>query len=759
MNSLALEPIYGSYAIALSISLVLLLVVLRFTPRIQSRSRKRWLVGCRCISALLLVLAILRPTIISEENQTMPTSLIFAADQSLSMTLADGKGEIRSELQSEIWRQITKELAPLKPDLNLKLLAYGDQIREIENPNPNSLDQLQTTSSVTDVAGASTGSFDYGAGSALSGVILVGDGTQTSQNTPESSQLTLETLRGLGIPLWTIPVGKNQDDGPPRDIAIDSVPQSLQLFAGNQSSIDFQVIAKSLAGIEIPLSLSWIDQNGQESIFATRAVVPTTSDDAISVSIPFTAPEPGSYQLKIEAETASDEITISNNQQLAFVDTREGGGRILYLEGSSTMEQAFIRRALRRFPDLDLEFKWIPETSRDAWPVNLKREIESGDYDIFIIGNLDSAALGETQINAICEQIASGASLLTLGGKHAYSSGGYQKTDLAEVLPVTLPNALDNPTQQTGSSSSEKLGHQIDEAIVPKPTQLHPVVDLGSSEVETNWKSLPPLLGANRWSGVKNLPGVITILEADPGIPLMVLGEYGQGRVGSVAFDSSWRWWSSGRSDVHRRFWRQVMLWLLSRENLDDDDLIVELNSRRIASDTEVDFSITSSDPANDTFGQNLKVTVLKPDGSNEAITTELNYQQGKLLASGTLPELPPGIYRLRAEQGKSAITDDVNEVTFQVIQNSVELTRSNANPAFLEQLAMATQKYGGKSYRPEDVSELCKLIRENHAQSKISVTSVFRLGEDPISGWVMFVLFTVAMTTEWILRRRWGLS
>ena len=36
----------------------------------------------------------------------------------------------------------------------------------------------------------------------------------------------------------------------------------MQLFAGNESSINFQVNAKSLTGIEIPVELSWIDSEG-----------------------------------------------------------------------------------------------------------------------------------------------------------------------------------------------------------------------------------------------------------------------------------------------------------------------------------------------------------------------------------------------------------------------------------------------------------------------------------------------------------------
>ena len=753
MNTLALEPIYGSFAIALSISVILIVVVLWFTPRINDRRRKHWLTGLRLFSVLTLVLAIFRPTVHVTQEQQVPTTLVFAADQSLSMTLPDGEGKIRSEVQREAWKQIHRELESLQPHLSMRLLLYGETTNEIQNPKTESLDHIESESSLTDVTGAATQAFDLARGEALAGVILVGDGKQTSYHESESSQATLEMLRGLGIPLWTIPIGRTQENGVARDIAVDAVPESFQLFAGNESSIDFQVLAKSLTGVEIPLRLSWIDQNGKEDFFATRTVVPTTADDAISVSVPFTAPQAGSYQLKIEAEQAANEITTSNNQQIAFVETREGGGRILYLEGSSTMEQAFLRRALRRFPDLDLDYRWIPNKSGNSWPIDLDQLIKTGKYDIFILGDLPAQAIGEDQITQLSEQVDAGAGLLTLGGIKAYQSGGYQKTSLSDVLPINL-DANPDITADTDRN-------QIEEPLLPLPAQIHPIVDLGGADINESWRNLPPLLGANRWSGTKNVPGVMTLLKSENQIPLLVIGEFGQGRVASVAFDSSWRWWSSGKSELHRRFWRQVMLWLLSRENLDNHDLIIEMDSRRFSTDAPVNATITSSNPADQTFVEGIEVTIEKPDGSALPVSISSESKQGRFIAECSLPKLSPGIYRLRATTSDTTPTSSkrLNEVIFQVIENSAELTQTNADPSFLEQLAVTTKPFGGRSYRPEELSNLCDRIKENFTNSQITVTTRFRLGEDPISGWILFLLFVVTLTTEWTLRRRWGLA
>ena len=757
MDALTLEPIYGSYGMALSISLILIAVTLRFQPLVRNAFQRKWLVRLRFLACMVLVLAIFRPTLNFTSEQVTPTSLVFAADQSLSMTLSDGEGRTRERVQNEAWKQISTELEPLKPDLDLKLITYGDKVTEMKTNSASALETIQYDSASTDITGATQHALNMNRGVALSGVILIGDGNQTSTRDLEAMQLTLETLKGIGIPLWTIPIGRTSESGPPRDVSIDAVPEAMQLFAGNESSINFQVNAKSLTGIEIPVELSWIDSEGNEITFATRTVVPSSADDSVSLSVTFTAPAAGSYQMKISGKPAAGEIATSNNDQISFVDVREGGGKILYLDGTATMEQVFLRRALRRFPDLELDYKWIPEDTQTSWPIDLEQDLKAEKYDVFILGDLPATALGEFQLKQLSELVASGAGLLTLGGSNSYSSGNYQNTSLANVLPVELATPLtstDNPNPRRDS------GEQIAGPISVSPAQVHPIIDLGSSDINESWNRLPSLLGANRWEGTKNIPGVVTLLESETKEPLMVIGEYGEGRVSSVAFDSSWRWWRAGESATHRRFWRQTMLWLLSRENFSNKDLIIELDSRRIpqrfSEEEAAQFLITPANPNNQSFAEDLKVFVVETDGTRKSVSTEIEFRAKQPIVTGKIPPLEPGIYQLQAVAGTA---EETSTITFQVSEKSIELTQPEADPDFLRQLSAATEKYGGQSFRPENISTLCDLIRKNHASSQIQVTSTFRLGEDPVSGWILFVIFTGSLACEWILRRRWGLA
>ena len=96
------------------------------------------------------------------------------------------------------------------------------------------------------------------------------------------------------------------------------------------------------------------------------------------------------------------------------------------------MEQVFLRRALRRFPDLEFDYKWIPEDTQ-TWPIDLEQDLKAEKYDVFILGDLPATALGEFQLKQLSELCRLGYGFTQFRG-NSYSSGNYQNTSLANVL-------------------------------------------------------------------------------------------------------------------------------------------------------------------------------------------------------------------------------------------------------------------------------------------------------------------------------------
>ena len=74
--------------------------------------------------------------------------------------------------------------------------------------------------------------------------------------------------------------------------------------------------------------------------------------------------------------------------------------------------------------------------------------------------------------------------------------------------------------------------------------------------------------------------------------PLLVAGQWGDGRVLAFAGDSTWRWQMQGFGDAHRRFWRQCVLWLAKKDLQTDGRVWIRLAGRRHAQGISIDFAV-----------------------------------------------------------------------------------------------------------------------------------------------------------------------
>lgn len=750
MSGFALEPIYGSLLLAVVLVVITIAITLWVTPPTPDRKRRRWLVGLRLIAAAVLMLAMLRPAIIRTDNRAADAAVVVALDSSKSMTLSDGSGNPRFDTQQKSVATLLKGLNILDDSLSVEVLAYADDTSPVSlasGGGEDAIDRLQPIGKSTDLNAAMLATIAAAQGQPIAGVVMYGDGTQTAAVSGGGASQVARTLDSLGVPLWTVPIGPAAGAGKDRDVAIASLPDSYQWFAGNQVEINFQVITRGFAGTDVPVRLSLIDENGSSEEFAIRQANSRQSRDTVAMKIVVAAPDPGTYRLVVEAETQDGETILTNNQQISFVDVREGGGRVLYIEGALRQEYTFIRRSLRRFPDLDLVARWIPQDTQKSWPVDLSGVFESGKFDVFIIGDLDSAALGRDQLKQLSDAVNDGAGLVMIGGANTFGRGGYARSILAEVLPVDL--------------NTDDRNNQIAEPFTLNLTRNHPITDLGGDRPEQIWKDLPPQLGANQFTGPKVAPGIEVLLQSETQQPMLVVGSYGRGRVAALAFDSTYRWWRAGQSEVHRRFWRQLMLWLLSREESGDEKIILEMDARRFTADEMPEFRAS----LNSASRLPLVAHVIDPEGVRTRINTTVSQSDDSAVSiRGQIPKLEPGMHRLEVSPADVAGQPNNSkvepaEIAFQVIDQSIELLRPIADPVFLQQLASQTADQGGRSFRPEEMNELLEIISQRRKKAETPIVEKNRLGDGPRTGWPMFLLFAGCLSTEWFLRRRWNLA
>lgn len=780
----ALEPIYGSITLTILLAVIALATVLLVTPTAATLHQRRILMLLRIIATTVLLLSCFRPTIVRSDNRPADAVIAIAVDTSQSMTLPDGKGSTRYKTQSTVLEELAAGLSigsSISSDdgLQLRYLEYGESTASFSDSEIDSIVARQPDGQSTDLSAALRESINSASGQPIAGIVLIGDGVQTTPAFDGGATSVAQTLRAIGVPLWAIPIGPAESGTETRDVAVESLSDSLQLFAGNQFDIDFTVKARGISGTELPLRIAWIDDQGQATEVQTRRVLAEKASETVALTTTIQAPEPGTYQLVVEVEQQDGETITSNNRQIAFVEVRDGGGRILYLEGNLSQEYRFLRRALLSFADLDLVSRWIPTDTRDAWPVELPELNGEDRFDAYILGDLDASAIGKDQLQRISDAVATGAGLITLGGEQVYGVGGYATSPLSNVLPIRMDQSrrADQLGRTTpGSDSANALPAEdatIDPNIEIRVARSHPITSIGGqagSEIDT-WMALPPQLGAYPWLGAKVAPGVDVLLESPDRSPLLVIGSSGRGRVAAVAFDSTYQWWRNGRSDVHKRFWRQVVLWLLSREESGRDKIRLAMDARRFATGQEPSFTATLDSVSSQT-DPDLTAVIVSPSGKIASIDdTIIRRSQNRGLGNdeadktspvqvdltGTVPELSVGIYRLRVSSADSQV--EPAELAFQVIEGGLELSRPSADPVFLTQLAEVTADEGGQAFAPDQVNDLLDAIAKRRKMAETPVIEKQRLGDTAATGWPLFIIFAAALSAEWFLRRRWNLA
>jgi hypothetical protein len=244
----------------------------------------------------------------------------------------------------------------------------------------------------------------------------------------------------------------------------------------------------------------------------------------------------------------------------------------------------------------------------------------------------------------------------------------------------------------------------------------------------------------------------------------MVTGEYGSGRTTAIAFDSTWRWWRTGRSEIHRRFWRQLALWLLARENSADDQLVISMDARRFSMDQPPEFRAEIQTPNSQTNLPELIAEIVDSTGTATPlnISTETGSDQSPTASKairGRISKLPVGFYRLRVQPSVPSESLKPEELSFQVIDESLELAQPMADPVYLKQLAEMTSDHGGAAFLPDEIDQLIATIKQRRSLAETPVIERYRLGDGPFTGWLLFGLFAGALSTEWLLRRQWGLA
>jgi hypothetical protein len=753
--ALQFDPV-GSWAVVGLVAAALAAVLFAVPPDRSrvSRGRLVTLVLLRLAAFLALVACMLRPTFVAEAKARQRGTVLVLADASESMTVADGpNGRTR-------WQEMTAALDSARDaarDLtrsgafDLSVWRFDRESRPVppvaDDPFPLGAWQDGPAADETAIGAALDDCLRATAGQTLAGVVVLSDGAQHAYAPRDlPPQTAARQLAETGTPLWSITFGQQRGAGQGRDAAVVNLAVAEKVYVKNALEVAGRVRLEGLAGAAVVRLLAENDGGRMEEV-ARTTVRATTPGGEEPVRLAWTPKSVGERKISLVVEPQEGEVIVANNELSTFVEVVDGGLRVLYLEGALRVEQRFLRRVLASSPDMQVDFQWIDSSRRDRWPEDLGRTL-AADYDVFLIGDLDSAALRAEDLRAILGKVNAGAGIGLLGGFHAFEAGGWASSALGPLVPFEADRLARQPFD----------GPVREGLHLPGPLRMVPdkrfgnvsILRLGASEQDTRaaWEALPPLAGASRIGRLT--PAAKTLAGTADDQPLLVAREYGEGRVLAFAADSTWRWVMQGAGEQHRRFWRQLVLWLAKQDDAEQDALWVRLAQRRISPGTPLEFDAGLTKPDGSAVADvSMDGTLVAPGGQRRPI--RIARQAGGF--SGVIADCAePGDWTLIVKAAKPGDpTPRERAARFTVFRQDLELANPRSNPLLMRQLAEGTT---GGVRLPE---ELPAIFAELAARPPAFETRE-QWSYSPWDKWPMLLLLAGCMSAEWFLRKRWGL-
>ena len=725
------SPVTVAVALAAVAALVTVLTY-RSAPGDARLIDRAVLIGLRLSLVALVLFCLFRPVLILRAAVPQQNFLGILLDDSRSMRVADHDAKARGEFVAQAFGPESPIMKALSSRYAVRVFRFSSSTDRVSAARDLSFDGTQTK-----LGEALERAKDEFTGLPLAGLVMVTDGADTEES---SIQESLLGLRASQIPVFTVGVGKETLG---RDIQITRVSTPRNVLKGTNLSVDVIVSQSGFRGTTVPLN---VEDSGR--ILSSQQIALTNDGEPTTVKVHFTANEPGARTIRFRIPNQEGEEITQNNVREVLLDVQDRKEKILFFDGEPHFEVAFIRRAVRDDPNLQLVL--LQRTTETKF---FRAMIDSGDelaagfpktrdelfsYRGLILGSIEASAFTGDQLRMIADFAdRRGGGLMMIGGRRAFSEGGYAGTPVADALPVVLESKQPD-TNLRLQVSPTRVG------------QSHAVTQIEKTEQDSvrRWTELPQVISVNPIRQLK--PGATALLRGvdEGGRESVVLAyqRYGRGKTLAFPVYDSWNWQMDHRIPVedmtHETYWRQLMRWLV--DGVPDQ---VELTSSpdQVEPGEAVTLIAEVADPS--FLEVNDASVSAHVTGPNNAVfdiplqwTGERNGEY-----RGTFTPAEHGMYDARVEATRGSTTLGNSVAHVRVAPSDSEYFDAAMRAPLLRRIAEET---GGVHYTPQTVSSLPDDVK--YTGRGVTTVEERDLWDMPI---VLFLLLGV-MLGEWSYRR-----
>jgi len=682
--------------------------------------------------AALVLLLLWQPAVMVAELRPQQNIIAVLVDDSRSMSITDGGATREQQAAKALEGGVLDEL---QKKFQIRLYRADGHLSRISK-----LDELKTSppAPATRLGDDLKQLAGEAADLPIGAVVLLSDGADNSGGIDLD---TISTLRSRRIPVHTVGFGPEQA---PHDVEINDAAVAPRALADSRLAAKISFHQRGFAGEKAMLSV----RDGGK-VLAGRAITLAADGATQNETLLFNAGSAGAKTLQFSIDPLPGEENRDNNFVSRLVNVETNRKRILYVEGEPRWEYKFIRRAeqddrivsivsMLRTSENKIYRQGIddPKELADGFPSRIE---DLFGYQAIVIGSVEASYFTPAQKELLQQFVdRRGGGLLFLGGRASLADGGWGSSNLADLLPVVLPNKKGTFHRDPATASLTPVG--ADNII----TRL---VEDPAGNVE-RWKKLPYLMDYQEAGTPK--PGAVVLAEltvANRKMPLLVTENYGRGRTAVLATSGTWRWQMSQplEDQTHEQFWQQLLRWLVGDT---PGRVVASVPSQMLFDDGRVQLSAEVRDknylPAADAH---VEAHVLGPGGTAAQIemTPDPN-APGTFHAEWTAEQSGSYLTEVTATRDKEEAGRDV--LTFARMDGVAENFHTEQNRELLEKLSSET---GGRYWKPQELSRLPGEI--SYSEAGITVRDTKELWDMPI----VFLLLIALRSAEWLLRRKWG--
>ncbi len=373
--------------------------------------RARWSLGVRVVILLLLILAIAGLRI---RTSTKDVALIFVVDVSAS---------VAPDQQRDVVQFINNEIAKAAPRDFVGVIAFGrDAAVELAPTRKEILGDWKLTElasapsrDYTNISGALKLASALVPDEAGGRLILLSDGNENLENAMEEARI----LKAQTVEVHTHSLNTVNDTSQRQgEIAVRDLAAPQQLAEGEA----FELKATIDSTVDAPAKLR-IFRN--DSLIAERDVEVKAGGENVFL-LPERLEKKGFYTYRAEIESPQADTFVQNNSREAF-SLIEGKPKLLYVYGDEQPSAALQR--------VFTEGNFVADFSRAA-PTTLAG---FQNYDLVIFDNLPATSLTKEQMKMAKSYVKDlGGGFIMIGGEQSFGPGGYYKTPVEDMLPVSL---------------------------------------------------------------------------------------------------------------------------------------------------------------------------------------------------------------------------------------------------------------------------------------------------------------------------------